>query len=244
MYNRIPTPTFNRILLIGAILLAIQLIFFNGGLIFSLFFIGLIIYVGKKNYKKTFGKILFWLGITLLIIAVLSMVVIRIFIVVLFLFYFYKFYMAKKNPEHLKPAFFYEDREQTDAQMVSVEPLFLNQLFGDQETSEKAYEWHDINIHGGFGNRIIDLSNTVLPEQEAIISIRHLAGKIVIYVPYEVEVLIHHSSIVGRVFIFNQHHNRLINQALSYRTKDYYERSTKVRILTSIVTGDLEVKRI
>ena len=38
MFNRIPTPTLNMILLIGVILLVVELVFFSGGLIFSLLF--------------------------------------------------------------------------------------------------------------------------------------------------------------------------------------------------------------
>ncbi|MED3644592.1 LiaF-related protein [Caldifermentibacillus hisashii] len=58
--------------------------------------------------------------------------------------------------------------------MVKIDPLFDHKLFGNQKTEDTAYQWRDINIYGAFGNRIIDLSNTVLPQDTAVISIRHI----------------------------------------------------------------------
>ena len=102
------------------------------------------------------------------------------------------------------------------------------------DTEETAYEWQDINIHGGIGDRIIDLSNTVLPEDTAVISIRHLVGNIVIYVPYEVEIMIHHSAIFGRSYILNEYIHNLMNQIISYKTKNYDTTYPRVKIITSI----------
>lgn len=116
-------------------------------------------------------------------------------------------------------------------------------MFGDQSTTEHAYYWQDINIHGAFGDRVIDLSNTVLPEDTAVISIRHLIGNIEIHVPYEVGVSIHHSSIFGRAHILGEHRN-LMNQSLSYQTEGYTATYPRVKIITSLLSGDIEVKRI
>jgi len=77
-----------------------------------------------------------------------------------------------------------------------------------------------------------------------VISIRHIMGKIEIYVPYEVEVSIHHSSVFGRAHIFSQHHWELMNKSLFYQTENYDTSYPRVKIITSIFSGDIEVKRI
>src|SRR5699024_42966 len=114
----------------------------------------------------------------------------------------------------------------------------------EQKTSDTAYQWRDIHIHGAFGARVIDLSNTVLPNETAVISIRHLMCYIEIYVPYEVEVSIQHSSIFVRTHIFGEHHWNLVNKTLFYQTENYDQATPRVKIVTSILSGDIEVKRI
>src|SRR5690625_6472988 len=89
---------------------------------------------------------------------------------------------------------------------IQVTPLFDSRLFDDQATADRAYAWRDINIHGVFGDRIIDLSNTVLPDDTAVISIHHVLGDIIIYVPYNVVVCIYLFSYFYRAFILWYYH--------------------------------------
>ena len=172
------------------------------------------------------------------------MFVVKLFIIGVLLYLLYRYYQAKKGPETI--CLFVKPDEESDEEdpLINIEPLFKNRFLGDLRTKDHPYEWRDINIHGGFGERTIDLSNTVLPVDEAVISIRHFAGKIMIYVPYEVEVSVHHSSLFGRVHLFNKHHIKLMNHSVSYQTKEYVHQKPRVKIITSIFSGDLEVKRI
>src|SRR5699024_8502400 len=116
-------------------------------------------------------------------------------------------------------------------------------LFDDQATADRAYAWRDVNIQGVFGVRNIDLSNTVLPDETAVISIRHVIGDIKIYLKYEVVLLVHHSLIFDRAYILGKYHNKLMNETLSYQTENYGDVSRRVKIITSVVSGDIEVKR-
>ena len=243
MFKRFTTDHFNWIIIIGVILFIIEISFFGGGVIFSAFFSGIIVYIGWKWYYRLWGKILLWIGIISLVFSVLNMMAIRFFIVagiVLFIIHYYK---SKKEPERIQPeskASFSEEQ----LERIQVKPVFTQRLFGNQETSDHAFPWRDINIHGFFGDRIIDLSNTVLPDDTAVISIRHVIGDIEIHVPYEVEVSIHHSSIIGRAVIFGEYHADLVNQMISYKTPNYDTASIRVKIITSLISGDIEVKRI
>ncbi|MEC5425001.1 cell wall-active antibiotics response protein LiaF [Virgibacillus sp. C22-A2] len=243
MFKRLDTDTLNWILIIGVILFIIELAFFHGGMIASAMFSALFIFIGWKNFTKLWGKIFFWLGIVGVVFAVLNMLAVRFLIIAAIVLFIINYSKSKKESEFIKPGLS-ADQEIILDPIIKVKPLFTHRIFEDQKTDDTAYQWHDINIHGAFGDRTIDLSNTVLPNDTAVVSIRHIVGNIEIYVPYEVEVSIHHSSVFGRAHILGEHHWKLMNQSLSYKTEKYDTTLPRVKIVTSLLSGDIEVKRI
>ncbi|MFC7319497.1 cell wall-active antibiotics response protein LiaF [Halobacillus campisalis] len=238
MFKRMSTDTVNIILLIGAALLVLEVAFFNGGLIFSVIFSGVLLYFGWKNYKKLIWKIVFWIGAVSLFVTVINMMAVRFLIIAVLVLLIRHYYRSKNEPERIEPVF-YEDIPESE-----LDPIVKQKFFGDESTPERSYKWRDINVQGGFGDRVVDLSNTVLPQDEAVISIRHFIGDVNIYVPYEVEVSIQHSAIFGRAAIFQFRNRKLMNQVIDYKTPDYAVKKPRVKIITSILSGDLEVKRI
>jgi lia operon protein LiaF len=44
--------------------------------------------------------------------------------------------------------------------------------------------------------------------------------------------------------IFDYQDSKMFNQAVSYRTKNYNESDKKVKVMTSLFAGSLEVKRV
>lgn len=243
MFQRLSTDKLNWIIIIGVILFIMEFTFFNGGLIFSALFSGLCIYIGWKNFIQVWGKVLFWIGVISLIFSILNMMAVRFLILVAIIMFIIHYVKSKEEATQIKPKFLVHDEEHQE-HIFRVTPLFHHRFYGDEKTAETAYSWRDINIHGGFGDRVIDLSNTVLPDDTAIISIRHILGNIEIYVPYEVEVSIHHSSIFGKAYILGKSHHTLMNQTLSYQTEGYHSNHPRVKIITSLISGDIEVKRI
>ncbi|MCP3027429.1 cell wall-active antibiotics response protein LiaF [Halobacillus sp. A5] len=237
MLKRLSTDTVNLILLIGAVLLVMEVVFFNGGLIFSVAFSGLLIYLGWTRYAKLWGKVIFWIGAVSLFITAINMIAVRFLIIAALVMAVLHYHRSRNEPKRIEP-------EIVESQLDSGDPVLRQKFFGNESTPGRAYKWQDINIHGGFGERVVDLSNTVLPEGEAVISIRHLIGSVYIYVPYEVEVSVEHSSVFGRASIFQYRNTKLINQIISYQTPEYSTRKPRVKIITSIGSGDIEVKRI
>ncbi|MFD2045104.1 cell wall-active antibiotics response protein LiaF [Ornithinibacillus salinisoli] len=244
MFQRLNTETLNWILIIGVILFIAEIVFFNGGLIISALFSGLFIYFGWKNFVRLWGKILFWIGLISLVLSILNMLAVRFLVIVAIVLFIMNYVKKTQEAEKISPDLITHQEVIVDP-MVIKQPLFHHKIFDDQQTDQTAYQWRDINIHGGFGDRIIDLSNTVLPNDTAVVSIRHFVGNVEIYVPYEVEVSIHHSSIFGRAHILGKHHLKIMNESLIYQTEKYDTTSLpRVKIITSIVSGDIEVKRI
>ncbi|MBM7600628.1 lia operon protein LiaF [Virgibacillus halotolerans] len=244
MFQRLTTDRLNWILIIGVILFIIEIAFFHGGMIISALFCGCLIYVGKKMFDQLWGKIVFWIGVIGLIFAVLNMFAVRFLLVAIIVLFIIDYSKSKKEAVYIKPNLSVNEERMPDS-VIAVESLFKHQIFGDQSTADAAYQWRDVNIHGGFGDRVIDLSNTVLPRDTAVISIRHIVGNIEIYVPYEVEVSIHHSSIFGRAHLLGKHDTKLMNQSISYQTKHYDDTTLpRIKIVTALFSGDIEVKRI
>ncbi|WP_101842259.1 cell wall-active antibiotics response protein LiaF [Halobacillus sp. Marseille-P3879] len=238
MLKRMSTDTVNIILLIGAVLLVMEVVFFNGGLIFSVAFSSVLIYLGWRRYNRLWAKIIFWIGAASLFITVINMMAVRFLIVAALVMLILHYYRSKDDPARIEPVVF------EDVELNSSEPVLKQKFFGNEATPDRAYKWYDINIHGGFGERIVDLSNTVLPNDEAVISIRHFVGSLYIYVPYEVEVSVQHSAVLGRATIFQYRNTKLMNQTISYQTPNYSTRKPRVKIVTSIGSGNIEVKRI
>lgn len=230
-------------MIIGVALFIIEIAFFHGGMLFPALFAVLMIYVGRKYFYQMWGKIIFWLGVVSLVFSILNMMAVRFLLVAGIVLFIHDYWKTRHDVTQIQPILTYDDNPEEPLEQIK--PLFNHQLFGDQKTDERVYKWRDINIHGGIGNRIVDLSNTVLPNDTIVVSIRHVLGKIEVYVPYEVEVSIQHSAVFGRANIFGKKHWKLMNQSLIYQTKEYDNvANPRVKIITSLFSGDIEVKRI
>ncbi|TQS74747.1 hypothetical protein DX933_08160 [Ornithinibacillus gellani] len=243
MLNRLRTDTLNWILIIGVVLFIVEIVFFHGGMIVSALIFGVLIYIGWKNFKELWGKICFWIGIAGVFFAVLNMLAVRFFVIAVVVLFIIDYHRSKKDPTFSAPIL--KSEPVVDSESVQrIKPLFHHGLFEDQQTKDGAFAWRDINIHGAFGDRIIDLSNTVLPDDTAVISIRHIIGNIIIYIPYEVEVSIHHSSLFGRANILGETQQSLLNETMIYHTAHYQDNYPRVKIITTLISGDIEVRRI
>ncbi|MBD8070867.1 cell wall-active antibiotics response protein [Bacillus sp. PS06] len=230
------------IAMVGIAILIIEVTFFNHGVMFSALISGLCIYFGSTKYESTFGKVMFWFGVVTIIVAILSSSAFKFLLLAIIIYFVHKYYQTKKDPLKVEPII-ENSQSEGNEQVVKKQPLFKNPIFGRFETPEQVYEWNDINIQMGIGEAVIDLSNTVLPEGESIIFIRGIAGNIKILVPYELEVTIHHSAILGGTSVFQHKESKAFNQTLSFETADYQASSQKIKIVTSMIYGDLEVKR-
>lgn len=248
MFKKMKTEYISWIFLIGMVLLIVELASPDGGLIYSLAFSIGCIFTGKKYHRKVFGKILFIIGIFATLITIMDTMVFKFFLMAILIYFLLLFYQSKKNPHWIKPILMEpteSNKECIRERLVKMGSLFQNKWFGQQKTPDAVYEWNDINIQNGIGNIVIDLSQTILPKGNAVISIRSLVGNMEILVPYGVDVYIHHSVIAGRTRIFeNRMEEKIFNQIISYKTLDFDEAKQKIHITTAVIVGDLEVRRV
>lgn len=243
MGNKRKTDIVHWLFLIAILLLLFEL-FFNGpGLLFLIAISVGCIYFGRKSMGKTFGKILFWIGVISLIFTVLSTLAFQFLIVVVVIYLFLQWHESKKGPAHFE-ARFTDKKEAYHEEVINRRPLFKNKWFGQQRTEKKAFEWQDINIQSGVGDTVIDLNYTVLPKEEAVIFIRNIVGNVKILVPYEMEISLNHSVIFGSIQVFDHKETNVWNRVLHLQTSGFDTSQQKVKIFTSMVFGKIEVIRI
>ncbi|MRX71181.1 cell wall-active antibiotics response protein [Bacillus lacus] len=225
-------------------LLLLELLFFDSGLIFSLLVSLAMIYIGKKKLTGSAGKILFWIGVVTSFFTIINMMTFRFLLLAGCIYFFVQYTQSKQKPAVIIPSIQPSTAEPLSEPLLKKEPLFKNVLAGRQQTPEQAYEWSDVVFQAGISDTIIDLSNTVLPDGEAVIMIRSLIGNVKVLVPYEVEVSVRHSVLYGSTVIFQQQEQNLLNASVSYQTENYDTAKQKIKIVTSMFTGEIEVSRI
>lgn len=232
------------LVVIGVVVLLLEILFFNSGLIFSLLFSGGLIYLSRRKAGKKSGKFFFLAGIIFLLISVFSMMTFKFLLLAILLHFIIQYSHSKKNPNKISLDIKESEQVGQEETLIKTKPLFENIFFGQQKTPSGVYEWNDINIQSGIGDTIIDLSYTVLPKGETIIFVRNIIGNIQIQVPYEIEVSVHHSCVIGSATVLENHQSQVFNQAFHLKTAGYDQAEQKVKIFTSLLVGNLEVSRI
>ncbi|MCM3585516.1 cell wall-active antibiotics response protein LiaF [Mesobacillus maritimus] len=244
MLNKWSKDSYSWIVLFGILIVLIEITFFNPGLIFSLFVSGVMIYFGRKQFQNTTGKIIFWLGVLTLGSGVIGMVTFRLFLLAILIYFIIQYAQSKKQPEVIRPTIEQPSSKPSGELLIEQSTLFTNKAIGHQKTPHHVYEWDDVNIITGVGDTVIDLSYTVLPKGETVIFIRNIVGNIKVYIPYDTEVSLRHTVLVGSANVLEYQKERSFNQAFAVKTPDYETAEQKVKILTSMMIGDLEVKRV
>ncbi|AIE59075.1 cell wall-active antibiotics response protein LiaF [Bacillus methanolicus] len=245
MMNKLKSDYISWILLIGLVMLFLEISFFNKGIIFSLLVASGMIYFGRKMMPKTFGTLLFWAGLIFFAASILGMITFRFFLLAILIHFIIQFSQSKRHPEKIIPVIKVNEKpSQGDKTIIKRKPVLENIFFGQQRTPERVYEWNDINIQAGIGDTIIDLSYTVLPKGETVIVIRNMIGNVQVLVPYDLEVSVNHSSLAGSATIFDHKEEKIFNQNLHIQTPEYDNQEQKVKIFTSFIVGELEVKRV
>lgn len=141
-----------------------------------------------------------------------------------------------------------EFNSQNDFVMVDFEQakqapakISRNRWFGeDSETEDDIYSWEDINFTKLIGNTVFDLGNTILPKENNIILVRKGIGKTKILVPEGVAISLNVSMLVGKVFI-GKEEIELKNETLHWYSNNYHTNTRKVKLISNVFLGEVEV---
>ncbi|MGJ5713300.1 cell wall-active antibiotics response protein VraT [Staphylococcus auricularis] len=186
-------------------------------------------YIGYLYFHKIRGLLAFWIGMLLIAFTLLSnkytIIILFLFLLVVIVRYlFYKFKPLKVNA--------------TEEPVTS--PQFIKQKWlGEQRTPVYVYKWEDVQIQHAIGEVHLDMTKAANIKENNTIVVRHLIGKIQIFVPFNYNVNLHFAALFGKVFI-NDKTYRVENnhiQVLEETKKDNYA----VNIYVSTLIGDVEV---
>ncbi|SER79984.1 Predicted membrane protein [Isobaculum melis] len=117
---------------------------------------------------------------------------------------------------------------------------FKRQWLGNQRIGDSIYEWDDINITIFAGDTIIDLGNTLLPKDDNVVLMRKGFGKTRILVPVGTGVMLEHTTLSGKV-TFETQKFELQNESVKIYSEHYDENNRKLKIITNVLAGDIEV---
>lgn len=237
MANKSEREILQIIIIIGLVLFVIDFVFLEPGSIFLLALAGVGLFIGWRSFQTSTGKIFFWSGAFFLFIAILNTFAIRFFIVSIAIYYGWKWYQQNKEKANTyipSPA---EDSFDSFSEETKTEQT---DWFGRVEKGEDPYTWEDLNIQSVVGEVVIDLNNTMLTSEDAVIVCRHLAGTIRIIVPYDIDVKIDHSILYGDVQIFDKIEKGVFNRRFQYETNDS---PLRIKIYSQMLAGKLEVVR-
>lgn len=207
---------------------------------------GIIMLVTTSQSKKENKIPSYLVGVFLLSFAVLSTS--AFWVIVLFTFMFIAIKdngifmnnlsgkLFKKAPWNEKDIIVVEAAEQTPKNGKRKKQDWI----GHHKIGQSIFEWDDINFSILMGDTIVDLGNTFLPKAESYIVIRKGFGKTRILVPKGVGVMIEHSAIKGKV-LFETEELSLVNESVKMYSKDYDLHNRKLKVITSVGVGDLEV---
>lgn len=207
---------------------------------------GVIVLVTTSQSKKENKVPSYLVGVFLLAFAVLSTSAFWVIVLFTFLFIGIKdngAFMNNVNEKLFKKAPWNEKNiivVETAEQTVKNGKRKKQDWLGHQTIGQSIFEWDDINLLVLMGDTIVDLGNTFLPKSESYIVIRKGFGKTRILVPSGIGIMIEHSTIKGKI-LFEAEELSLVNESVKIYSKDYDNHTRKLKIITSVGVGDLEV---
>lgn len=232
------------IAMIGMIVSGIQLMM-NRDLSLMLLIGIMTIYLSMKmrNRFRLLSSMGIFLGILLIIITGLSTAGIWIALVALLLCVLLGFDKLTSTNFWNAEQWFWQKKSYVSVKVKKPSTSHQSERYawiGTQQIGQDAFEWDDINIAQFAGDTIIDLGNTILPQQENVIVVRKGIGRVRILVPYGIGIKVYHHAFLGELRFQNQQ-LELKNESVKLYS-DNYETSTKtIKIISTIMVGAVEV---
>lgn len=200
--------------------------------------------------QKQFARILALVGIILSGMAIFmtkSIWLFLLFLIIITILYNTDvgFEFAHLNEQSVHP--FRETANNTYQDIKIVQPqsnqrtLLERTPFIAQENANKSeFQSHDINLVYFGGDNLVDFGNTFLPDQETVVVIRKLYGRVRIIVPIEVGLSLNVSAFYGQV-IFEQEKYALTGENFTWKSPNYKSSPRQLRFVLSVLFGDVEV---
>ena len=191
----------------------------------------------KHKTNPTLAYILIALGVGFLLFSLFISFAFTLIFATILIYNSYQLFRSSSNPAKMDVRV---KANQATHAYVQSDPYFRNKLVGEYRTFDEAYPLEDINIQTGFGDINIDLSDKVIPSGETVILIRGMIGSINLNVPSDVAICLQMSLLCGKMKLLKDN-KTAFNLTKKYQSVDYKDASRKVKIVVSLIAGDIEV---
>lgn len=112
--------------------------------------------------------------------------------------------------------------------------------FDPSAVRDHSYTFQDIHDTSVIGDTTINLAQTILPDTQSVIVLHKGFGDIRILVPLEVGVSLSTHTLYGNVFFENEDY-QLKNAKLTMFSNNYSIATKKIKIVTTVYIGNVEV---
>lgn len=211
---------------------------------FSILFIVISIFLLITGYrriktKQTFtAYLLLSLGAGFILFSLITSVSFSLLFSTLLIYNAFQLYRSSKNKTNININSFAHSSSEA---IVETNPYFKNKFIGEYRQFPKDYPLEDINIQTGFGDIVIDFNELIIPVGETVVLIRGAVGNVKLYVPRDIGLSVQTSQLIGKSTIFTQE-TSTFNTSKKFQSSFYQSQSRKIKIVTSLLIGDIEVK--
>ncbi|MFB5663199.1 cell wall-active antibiotics response protein LiaF [Alteribacillus sp. HJP-4] len=124
-----------------------------------------------------------------------------------------------------------------------VTPSQKTMFIGDFKLMKKRFALQDMNVKYGIGDIKIDLSKAIYDEGETVLILHGGIGDIDLYVPYDMDIAIEASATIGDLNVLG-HREEGFNKHVKIETEQYPYSARKVKVLISVIIGDVDVRYV
>ncbi|MBS4193827.1 cell wall-active antibiotics response protein LiaF [Lederbergia citri] len=225
-------------MLISAIGMGFEILF-NWRLFIPLVIGCFLLYTARNSRKKSNVRLI--IGLFLIATSILSSAFLKFFILVAVIYGLMQYSKTKKLTNHIVVKTVEPDPK--SSVLKKKQPFIKNIFLGSQKVVNEVFEWDDINIQCGLGDTVVDLGMTMLPPGESTVVIRSFIGNVQLLVPFDASVVVNHSGISGKLKVFDEE-TEIFNSNIIYHPDSNENSVRTIKIITNVIVGNVEVRRI
>lgn len=201
--------------------------------ILPLVFTGIGLHFYKKN-RRVVGAVFFGIAIILF----LNINIFALFIAAVLIYYGYRMLNKKDKSKQTEGSV---NSNNTHKMNDIGDTKIRRSLIGEYHLLNQRFELEDLTISHGIGDVKIDLTKAIISEGETVIVINGWIGDIDIYVPYDLDVAVHANVTIGDLEVLGDRQSG-ISRSLMTKTETYTTSSKKVKLVLSLLIGDIDVR--
>lgn len=190
--------------------------------------------IGFHFYKNN-NRLLAGVSFGLALILFLKINIFGLIVALVFIYFGYQL-LKKDKPEDAENHN-QEEPFQSHTNAKNVKKSFI----GEVHYTHGRFDLEDLTIQQGIGDVKIDLTKAIIRDGETVIIINGWIGDIDIYVPYDLNVSVDASVILGDLEVLGQREGG-VNRNISMRSNEYDEATKKVKLILSLFIGDIDVR--